>query len=503
MSALDDEETVRDDEETAQDDEEQEKEANAEKAQEWLEQLEHLGVMTVPTVPATKHEDDAQSDSSDSQGKASSTSHEKGIDLVTEESESDEEEVHQERFHQTFVAEVKKAYKGVRSKLGHVANEMNKAFREEEAEKVRRKKESIPREPQVQETRKRKRNWTVVEIFSWTRAISIMASLHSWTASEPICLPHWDILKSQDREDALNYLDQLDPDLMVIAWPCTVWSPLQAFGSWQREKLEERREEQREALGFVRDASHDQRRRGGLLMGENPKPSLAWKEPLIVEAFDGMGSVTTDMCQYGLRLPQRGPYLRKRRRLMGAPELVLPLAKTCAGRHEHTPVLGGMQYQRKWMNASDFAGGYTTDFAEKVVKTAEEALKNKGRQPETLVAGPSYPEEELGRDEDDEEEKSRGSREEKPQSWRIEQLHNRLGHPTNKTLARMLSLSGALKEVVQRASTYECPTCQETQPPGRYMKANPEVRTTILAKSSIVISNTFTIARTSSMLLCP
>lgn len=344
MSALDDEETVRDDEETAQDDEEQEKEANAEKAQEWLEQLEHLGVMTVPTVPATKHEDDAQSDSSDSQGKASSTSHEKGIDLVTEESESDEEEVHQERFHQTFVAEVKKAYKGVRSKLGHVANEMNKAFREEEAEKVRRKKESIPREPQVQETRKRKRNWTVVEIFSWTRAISIMASLHSWTASEPICLPHWDILKSQDREDALNYLDQLDPDLMVIAWPCTVWSPLQAFGSWQREKLEERREEQREALGFVRDASHDQRRRGGLLMGENPKPSLAWKEPLIVEAFDGMGSVTTDMCQYGLRLPQRGPYLRKRRRLMGAPELVLPLAKTCAGRHEHTPVLGGMQY---------------------------------------------------------------------------------------------------------------------------------------------------------------
>lgn len=56
----------------------------------------------------------------------------------------------------------------------------------------------------------------------------------------------------------------------------------------QRVKLAQKREENRTLLRFVRDASLAQRRRGGALLGENPKPSLAWKEPLIEEAFNGM-----------------------------------------------------------------------------------------------------------------------------------------------------------------------------------------------------------------------
>lgn len=43
-------------------------------------------------------------------------------------------------------------------------------------------------------------------------------------------------------------------------------------------------------------------------MGENHKPSLAWKEPMVQEAFDGMGFTITDMCQYNLRLPDGGPF---------------------------------------------------------------------------------------------------------------------------------------------------------------------------------------------------
>ena len=138
------------------------------------------------------------------------------------------------------MAEVKQAYKGLRQKLGHVTKEIGKAFQTEEQKKKKKKKKrrkqrkekekewkaKAAQEGKSRAGKKRKRPWTVVEIFSWTCAISIMATLHGWTASEPIS---WDT-PSNDRQDALRYLDQLFPDLLIIAWPCGVWSPLQVFG---------------------------------------------------------------------------------------------------------------------------------------------------------------------------------------------------------------------------------------------------------------------------------
>ena len=465
------------DEEVEPDPGKEEADEREEKVKAWTEQLEDLGITMVPTH---QEEDDASSTATEqSEAHASSTSHEKGVDFVTDDSGSEEEAG--EHMSRSYVADVKTAHKGIRKKLSHTMREIKKTFQDEEVHKKEEAKKAKESQRQNIERKKRKKTWTIVEIFTWTCAISIMANLHGWTASEPISLPHWDILKSEDRKAALSYLEQLDPDVMVIAWPCTVWSPLQAFGNkspWQLKKLEERREEQREILGFVRDASHDQRRRGGLLIGENPKPSLAWKEPLIIEAFDGMGSTITDMCQFGLRLPSAGPFLRKRTRLEGTPALVHQLGRLCPAKHEHTPVLGGMRYKGKWMNVSDYAGGYTSQFAKAVIEGAEKILKEEGRSPEVLVAGPSFPEEDL----EEEQEEEKVAKVEKPQTWRIKQLHQRLGHPTNRTLSKMLSLAGASKETVEKVMNYECPTCQETQPPGRYLKASPELRTTIFGK---------------------
>ena len=459
-----------------------EKDDRTRKVEEWTQQLEDLGVIMVPSVPAAEEKEEESSTASDTDGHDSSTSHEKGVDFLTE-SESDEDPMPS----RSWVSEDKPMYKGLKHRLGHALNEIKQCFKVEEKIQRKRKEEDGRKHQEegpsgTKRGVKRKRPWTMVEIFSWTCAITMVASLQGWHASEPISLPHWDLLKSKDRKDALTYLNTLDPDAMVIAWPCTVWSPLQEFGHkspWQRERLEERREEQRELLGFVRDASHDQRRRAGLLLGENPKPSSAWKEPLIIEAFDGMGSAITDMCQYGLRIPGGGPFLRKRTRLEGTPELVHHLARTCPQTHQHTPVLGGMRYGDKWMNVSDFAGGYTTRFAQAVVKQAERILEEKGRQPEVLITCASFPEEDL------DEEEGEGEKEvkkERPQSWKIQQLHNRLGHPTNATLSKMLSLAGATRETIQLAQQFQCPTCQETQAPARYLKASAEMRTTIFGR---------------------
>ena len=61
-------------------------------------------------------------------------------------------------------------------------------------------------------------------------------------------------------------------------------------------------------------------------------------------------------------------------------------------------------------------------------------------------------------------------------------MHNRLGHPTNATLSKMLSLAGATRETIQLAQQFQCPTCQETQAPARYLKASAEMRTTIFGR---------------------
>lgn len=66
---------------------------------------------------------------------------------------------------------------------------------------------------------------------------------------------------------------------------------------------------QRKILRLVRDR---QRRRGGAVLGEIPHQSMAWKEPMIIEAFDGMESGITDMCQFKLRIPGGTYYGRGR-----------------------------------------------------------------------------------------------------------------------------------------------------------------------------------------------
>lgn len=72
-----------------------------------------------------------------------------------------------------------------------------------------------------------------------------------------------------------------------------VWSPLQEWGrgtAIKRYQLMKARRSQRKLLKFVRDAAISQGGGGGALLGENPEPSRAWKEPLIIEAFDNAGT---------------------------------------------------------------------------------------------------------------------------------------------------------------------------------------------------------------------
>ena len=71
------------------------------------------------------------------------------------------------------------------------------------------------------------------------------------------------------------------------------------------------------------------------------------------------------MCQFCLKLPG-GELLRKRTRLRGTLEVVNQCRQRCQG---------------KWMNVSEFAGGYTEDFAKAAVRGAEKYLKQAEDKP--------------------------------------------------------------------------------------------------------------------------
>ena len=495
----DDEEPVESETSQEEEDEEEAGEEGDEKGRTrfWMKRLEDdLGIMMIPTVEAHSQEGDGEESSSGSdeeQDRDSDTSHEQGVEEVTDDSseEAKDDDLTKER-HGSYVVK-KELHKGLRRKIGHGLREIKEGFRHEEERSQQKQQEQRQQQQHRQDKHvpaaaasPKKKKWSVLEVFTWTCAISIAAACRGWHAHEPISLPHWDLMKDKDYTAALKYIDDASPDLLVIAWPCTVWSRLQTLGRrtpYQRYRLQRRRKQQRKLLRFTRDASLRQRRRKKALVGENPHLSLAWDEGPVQEAFAGMAEGVTDLCQFGLRVP-RGDFLRKRTRLRGTKEVIKHATKRCQGTHKHQPVLGGMKFQGKWMNISEFAGGYTPDFANAILDGAEEFLQGDREEVEVLAEGPEVPEEEHELvDEEADPEEEDGELEDKDEKWKkIQRIHHRLGHPTNKTLVRMLALGGASKDLVERASKHECPVCQESTMPGRYLKAKAEVRPTVFGR---------------------
>ena len=381
-------------------------------------------------------------------------------------------------------------------------------------------------------------SWRVVEVFTWTMAISACACSCGWEVGEPVTLPNWNLLRVDHQEEALRYLNEFDPDLLVLAWPCTVWSPLQNLSAVTRQRIQkliEKRREQRRLLAWTAEAVRDQRARAGLVLGENPWSSKAWKEEVIVTAFEGLGYVRADMCQYGLRRPASEfshemdrMMIKKPTCLAGDPELISGLERHCQGHHHHAPCLGGVRDRAgRWIKISDFAGGYTKVFAKAVVDQAEKVLaRRRGKLPLPIsfVKARGLPDEvfvesdeevaadiadlpsmqelfgsddaaddeepvvdnsvaEGGLDEDREgvpekleEPRKEGRPEKGSLLQRLHLVHRRLGHPSNETLVRMLQLGGASEELVEHARNLECASCAQRSPPPRPLPARPDAR---------------------------
>ena len=443
-----------------------------------------LPVEALVSVPAAP-EEGGSSDGSLSEGD-SETSHEDGPDRPDSTDESSDEQDTDHVLAVDLPREQEMLTKGQRRRLLDAAQKIaDSAATERDG-----RRELAPR----RRTRK-PGAWRLVEIFTWTCALTQAAFRQGWSTFEPVTLDSgWDLELRADREKAFQYLEEIDPDVIVLAWPCSPWSTMQNANmrtELQREaRHRKRRRARRTLLAFDRRVTLGQRSRGAIAIGENPVSSKAWRTPEIEEAFSGTAQVDFDQCMLGLRHPVTGVPMRKRTRMRGDALALRHLVRAqCDGGHEHQPIEGGFRHPGGyWMAVSEWAGGYSRRLCQALVRGCAEALQSAS---EALVADEPVeeaPELVDGQDAIDEEEAFEDQEEVEgfpdydpleedaveedarhPVSGEVRKAvqyaHRQFGHPSRSTLLRMLKLSGATPEAIRFAKRWRRPVCESRKAP--------------------------------------
>ena len=420
----------------------------------------------------------------------SETSHEFGRQESSSEEEISEVEVEE---HEKELQHVQGAFL---SRIGEVCTLKKGSKRRirhgiREIKEVMVGKTTIPRSPPMPRPTPPKKPYKVLEVFTWTMAVTMMAVGRGWIGQEPVTLPRWDLRDAADRASAYQYLVKEEPDLLVLAWPCTVWSPLQYLGHMTEERheklLDRQQADRNDFLSLVHEMTKFQRSRGRAHLGENPFRSRAWKEPWIVSAYEGEGCGRVDMCRYGLRRPDTKQLLQKPTRLMGTPEIVKKCVASCRCTQTHAHTLGSFKWKGRSRSVAEFAGGYTRSFARQVVVGAEEFLDH--WKPDRMTVFTVYDEgvaeesmmgceEEAPGMQDEEEVPEETAEEDIDQAVydTVARVHQRLGHPSKDALLRMLKLSGAPKETLDCARRFKCSVCESKAPPDKPFLQRPRQR---------------------------
>ena len=182
----------------------------------------------------------------------------------------------------------------------------------------------------------------VLEVFGGHAEVSVQAWKHGLLALQPVDLEYGaDLTRPAEREDLLDSIRETRPRLVIIEFPCTLWSSLSRMnyrGSSGRQRLEGLRREQRPFLQLTADIAHLQREAGDDFLVENPQNSEARKEKVIQELEEANWTWTTigHMCRYGLRSPKDRKLLKKPTWWMSSSsEIIDELSLRCQCTKEH------------------------------------------------------------------------------------------------------------------------------------------------------------------------
>ena len=445
---------------------------------------------------------------------ASESSHEFGAPASEGSGSTSSDELDmRERHGEIYAAELQPFTKGQKRRVANAASQVLIGQDvEKQAAKERRMAAQI-KAPRVPRGVKRL-GLKIMELFTWSCLVSRIAYTQGWQFCEPITLPHWDITNPVDFEQALEYIDRESPDFLIVAWPCTKWSSYQrmyASTGAQRAALEEERREQRKTfLSLSGRAASLQRRKGKALLAENPATSLAWDQPEISLALQGLAKVQCDQCQYGLKHPQTGEPIKKRTQFVGQPQVVKHLAKQCPGDHAHAHIEGSVHVGDMSVSLATWCGAYPPALCRAMLQGATEFLQEPPPDPDDAYYEEVFAEEALmdGDEVIDQEQEldDNVQRQEEADRLRrdpsrvptvrgyepgggedrfpvapeiraaVEHAHRSLGHPSRATLVRMLRLAGALPGAIQHAQQWTCDVCQARAKPKQPTAAAPGSR---------------------------
>ena len=150
----------------------------------------------------------------------------------------------------------------------------------------------------------------ILEVFTWTMALSMAAAARNWDVMEPVTLESgWDLRLPKDRALALEYVARDRPDVIVAAWPCTAFSPLQNLmknHEGYQAKLDLKLKEAIPLVEFSARLAEIQLSAGRHFMGENPLTSKAWQTAPGLKMQRMLFSTRTHLCAHGLKDPEFG-----------------------------------------------------------------------------------------------------------------------------------------------------------------------------------------------------
>ena len=197
--------------------------------------------------------------------------------------------------------------------------------------------------------------------------------------------PEWKFeLLSHRRRLWQLYIEEA-PDIVWIAPPCTLWSPLQTWNKdlgalevlWTRRSYDHRTN-----LSMTRRLYRGQMKRKKIGVVEHPWTSSAWKTP----AFKGLGghNVDLDQCAFGSTLPNDEGIdtpIQKRTCLKVTYEELVPLLhRKCPGGHVHQHVVGSLPAGGG--SRAKAAGAYQPGFCAEIA----EALDNVFHEGECITS---------------------------------------------------------------------------------------------------------------------
>ena len=281
----------------------------------------------------------------------------------------------------------------------------------------------------------------------------------------------WNFMKPSHRSQVLRRLREEQPDEVLMAPMCRLWSPMPKLNCAQSDDyliqlIQARKENHNSILMFCATIFKEQQRHGRGATLEHPWNSRAWSTKAFKMLEEDTFDCYVDQCMYGLKVPtQQGHELPARKPTCfrtTKESLAVGLAVECDGSHGHLPLEGSYN----GVSRTKMAESYPEDLACQLAYLLQLPPDDVQHVLAAESVEPADGDPEKEKDQDPVYRNMRLQREVGAQVMQyIRRLHKNLGHPAPDVLHQMLTDIQATDAVLKAAKEYECIHCHERKGP--------------------------------------